>query len=55
MNDAVIYIMSNAAVLILILGQLFRIEARLGKGEELLDRLKKKCPFFNGGINGNFN
>ena len=47
-DPATIYLLANGGVLILILGQLFRMERRLGYGDNTLDRIQKHCPLFNG-------
>jgi len=48
MNGAEIYIMANGGVLILILGQLLKIEGVMGQRKSLWNLLLKKCPYLNG-------
>ena len=48
MTGAEIYIMANGGVLILILGQLLKIEGIMGERKSLWDRLLKRCPYLNG-------
>lgn len=43
-----LYIMVNGGVLVLILGQLLRLERRFGCGDAILGRIKNHCPLFNG-------
>lgn len=47
-DPATTYLLANGGVLILILGQLFRMERRLGRGDGTFDRVHKHCPLFNG-------
>jgi len=45
------YLLANGAVLVLILGQMLRMERRFGQGDSFLDRIQKHCPLFNGNDN----
>ncbi len=40
----------HLVILVLILGQLLRIEKRLGQGASILELLQKVCPLLNGGV-----
>lgn len=52
MTGAEIYILTNGGVLLLLLGQMLRIERRFGRGDFVLSRLQKHCHLFNGGSHG---
>lgn len=39
----------NIGIWLLTLGQLFRIERRMAKGDVVLDLINKHCPIFNRG------
>jgi len=50
MDSCLTYIVANGAVLVLVLGQMFRVERRLGRASMFLDQIEKRCPLFKTGV-----
>lgn len=47
-DPAIYYLIGHGAVTVLILGQVWSINKRLGAGDSILDLLKKVCPALGG-------